>query len=152
MPYALADDQGGLKQDAAPPPPHAIEDGYRGTDDAKKMTVDFAKTMHDGASVSLRGNLISHKGEDRYVFRDKSGKINVVIPAAVFDGREVQPDQMINISGSLEKKSAPAVVRVTHLPDGLNYWAIRVLGYAICHPFIYDNAEVIYRIKHFFIR
>ncbi len=36
MPYALADDQGGLKQDAAPPPPHAIEDGYRGTDDAKK--------------------------------------------------------------------------------------------------------------------
>ncbi|EFI4645615.1 hypothetical protein GXG42_15410 [Escherichia coli] len=31
MPYALADDQGGLKQDAAPPPPHAIEDGYRGT-------------------------------------------------------------------------------------------------------------------------
>ena len=79
MPYALADDQGGLKQDAAPPPPHAIEDGYRGTDDAKKMTVDFANTMHDGASVSLRGNL------------------------------------MINISGSLDKKSAPAVVRVTHL-------------------------------------
>lgn len=115
MPYALADDQGGLKQDAAPPPPHAIEDGYRGTDDAKKMTVDFAKKMHDGASVSLRGNLISHKGEDRYVFRDKSGEINVVIPAAVFDGREVQPDQMINISGSLDKKSAPAVVRVTHL-------------------------------------
>lgn len=61
MPYALADDQGGLKQDAAPPPPHAIEDGYRGTDDAKKMTVDFAKNMHDGASVSLRGNLISTK-------------------------------------------------------------------------------------------
>lgn len=115
MPYALADDRGGLKQDAAPPPPHAIEDGYRGTDDAKKMTVDFAKTMHDGASVSLRGNLISHKGEDHYVFRDKSGEINVVIPAAVFDGREVQPDQMINISGSLDKKSAPAVVRVTHL-------------------------------------
>ena len=25
MPYALADDQGGLKQDAAPPPPHAID-------------------------------------------------------------------------------------------------------------------------------
>lgn len=36
IPYALADDRGGLKQDAAPPPPHAIEDGYRGTDDAKK--------------------------------------------------------------------------------------------------------------------
>lgn len=36
MPYALAEDQGGLKKDVAPPPPHAIEDGYRGTDDAEK--------------------------------------------------------------------------------------------------------------------
>ena len=127
MPYALADDQGGLKQDAAPPPPHAIEDGYRGTDDAKKMTVDFAKNMHDGASVSLRGNLISHKGEDRYVFRDKSGEINVVIPAAVFDGREVQPDQMINISGSLDKKSAPNIHKVLHMPLYKHFHRIYVL-------------------------
>ncbi|MBB2374957.1 hypothetical protein HEM20_021695, partial [Escherichia coli] len=28
---------------------------------------------------------------------------------------QIQPDQMINISGSLDKKSAPTVVRVTHL-------------------------------------
>lgn len=89
MPYALAEDQGGLKKDVAPPPPHAIEDGYRGTDDAEKMTIEQAKTLHDGATVSLRGNLIDHKGDDRYVFRDKSGEINVIIPSAVFDGREV---------------------------------------------------------------
>ncbi|MDI5817543.1 FHIPEP family type III secretion protein, partial [Salmonella enterica subsp. enterica serovar Cerro] len=38
-------------------------------------------------------------------FRDKSGEINVIIPSAVFDGREVQPDQMININGSLDKKA-----------------------------------------------
>lgn len=115
MLYALADDQGGLKQDAAPPLLYAIEDGYCGTDDAKKMTVDFAKNMHDGALVLLRGNLIFYKGEDCYVFCDKSGEINVVIFAAVFDGREVQLDQMINISGSLDKKSALAVVWVTYL-------------------------------------
>ncbi len=82
MPYALADDQGGLKQDAAPPPPHAIEDGYRGTDDAKKMTVDFAKKMHDGASVSLRGNLISHKGEDRYVIPSTAIK-TFILPSII---------------------------------------------------------------------
>ncbi len=87
MPYALADDQGGLKQDAAPPPPHAIEDGYRGTDDAKKMTVDFAKTMHDGASVSLRVNSISHQGQALYGVRDESGATTAVIPLAVVDGR-----------------------------------------------------------------
>lgn len=58
MPYALADDQGGLKKDVAPPPPHAIEDGYRGTDDAEKMTIEQAKTLHDGATVSLRATLL----------------------------------------------------------------------------------------------
>lgn len=41
MPYALADDQGGLKQDAAPPPPHAIEDGYRGS-----ITLNYRRIMH----------------------------------------------------------------------------------------------------------
>lgn len=115
MPYALADDQGGLKKDVAPPPPHAVEDGYRGTDDAGKMTIEQAKTLHDGATVSLRGNLIDHKGDDRYVFRDKSGEINVIIPSAVFDGREVQPDQMININGSLDKKAKEPLVRVNRL-------------------------------------
>lgn len=114
MPYALADDQGGLKKDVAPPPPHAIEDGYRGTDDAENDH-RTGETLHDGATVSLRGNLIDHKGDDRYVFRDKSGEINVIIPSAVFDGREVQPDQMININGSLDKKAKEPLVRVNRL-------------------------------------
>lgn len=58
MPYALADDQGGLKKDVAPPPPHAIEDGYRGTDDAEKMTIEQAKTLHDGATVCCAATLL----------------------------------------------------------------------------------------------
>ncbi|MTH46080.1 YdeI family stress tolerance OB fold protein [Intestinirhabdus alba] len=114
-PFAFAADEGGLKKDAAPPPPHAIEDGYRGPEDARKMNVEFAKTMHDGATVSLRGNLIAHQGDDRYVFRDSSGEINTIIPASVFDGREVQPDQMISINGSLDKKMTPPLVRVNRL-------------------------------------
>ncbi|WP_149808407.1 NirD/YgiW/YdeI family stress tolerance protein, partial [Salmonella enterica] len=59
--------------------------------------------------------LIDHKGDDRYVFRDKSGEIHVIIPTSVFDGREVQPDQMININGSLDKKAKEPLVRVNRL-------------------------------------
>ncbi|QKN82321.1 YdeI family stress tolerance OB fold protein [Scandinavium goeteborgense] len=110
-----AQEAGGLKENVAPPPPHKIEDGYRGTDDARVMTVKFAKTMHDGATLSLRGNLIKHNGDDRYVFRDKTDNIDVIIPKAVFDGRDVQPDQMININGSLDKKMSPPVVRIDRL-------------------------------------
>lgn len=113
-PAAWADNNGGLQKGEAPPPPHALDDGYRGTDDARIMTINQAKEMHDGASISLRGNLIDGSG-DKYVFQDKTGKIDVVIPKAVFDDRTVKPDQMISISGSLDKKSSPPLVRVDRL-------------------------------------
>ena len=54
-----AADDGGFKKDAAPPPPHKIDDGYRGTEDGRIMTVRQALEMHDGATISLRGNLSS---------------------------------------------------------------------------------------------
>lgn len=114
IPTAWADDNGGLKKDTAPPPPHALEEGYRGTEDARIMTVEQAKEMHDGATISLRGNLIDGSG-DKYVFRDKTGKIDTIIPQSVFDGRTVKPDNMISINGSLDKKSTPPVVRVDRI-------------------------------------
>ena len=79
------------------------------------MTVRQALEMHDGATISLRGNLIEQHGNDRYSFRDKTDTIAVIIPAAVFDGREVNPDQMISINGSLDKKMTPPVVRVDRI-------------------------------------
>lgn len=115
IPTAFAEDNGGLKKDTAPPPPHALDDGYRGTEDARIMTVQQAKTMHDGATISLRGNLIDEQGADKFLFRDKTGSINTLIPVAVFDGRTVKPDQMISINGSLDTKTQPPVVRVDRL-------------------------------------
>ena len=101
VPAAWADNNGGLQKGEAPPAPHALDSGYRGTDDARIMTIDQAKQLHDGATISLRGNLIDGSG-DKFVFQDKTGKIDVIIPQAVFDGRTVKPDQMISINGSLD--------------------------------------------------
>ncbi|MDY1038625.1 YdeI family stress tolerance OB fold protein [Enterobacteriaceae bacterium RIT714] len=115
IPTAWADDNGGLQKGEAPPPPHKIDEGYRGTDDARIMTVEQAKTMHDGATISLRGNLIDNAEGDKYTFRDKTGQIETIIPHSVFDGRTVKPDHMISINGSLDKKMTPPVVRVDRI-------------------------------------
>ena len=115
IPTVFADDNGGLKKDTAPPPPHTLDEGYRGTEDARTMTVQQAKTMHDGATISLRGNLIDDQGGDKFVFRDKTGSIHTLIPLSVFDGRTVKPDQMISINGSLDTKTQPPVVRVNRI-------------------------------------
>ena len=111
---AFAQDAPGLKTDKAPPPPHKMEDGYRGMEDARSMTIKQAKTMHDGASVSLKGNLVKKTGEDLYQFRDKTGQIDVYIPMAVCDGKNVSPDELVGISGSLDAKQKPARIKVTH--------------------------------------
>jgi len=74
---AFADEAPGLKADKAPPPPHKMDDGYRGIEDARSMNVKQAKSLHDGASVSLRGNLLKKEGNDLYQFRDKTGHIQV---------------------------------------------------------------------------
>lgn len=111
---ALADDAPGLKTDKAPPPAHKLDDGYRGIEDARTMNVQQAKGMHDGASISLRGNLIEKKGHDIYTFRDKSGQIDAYIPVAIFDGKKVSPDELVGISGSLDSKQKPVRVKVTH--------------------------------------
>ncbi|HAU5794101.1 TPA: YdeI family stress tolerance OB fold protein [Citrobacter amalonaticus] len=115
IPTVFADDNGGLKKDTAPPPPHALDEGYRGVEDARTMTVQQAKTMHDGATISLRGNLVDDLGDDKFVFRDKTGSIHTLIPLSVFDGRTVKPDQMISINGSLDTKTQPPVVRVNRI-------------------------------------
>lgn len=112
---AQADDKGGFSQDAAPPPPHKLDDGYRGVEDGRIMTVEQAKTMHDGATVSLRGNLLKRQGDDRYQFRDKSGTITVIIPVAAFNEQHVEPNNLVNINGSLDRKMTPPVVRIDRL-------------------------------------
>ncbi len=107
-----AEEKGGFKNDAAPPPPHQLDDGYRGMEDGRIMTIEQAKTMHDGATISLRGNVIKHEGDDRYLFRDKTGTIAAIIPAAVFDGQDIKPDKLVSINGSLDSKMTPPLVRV----------------------------------------
>lgn len=78
-PAAWADNNGGLQKGEAPPPPHALDSGYRGTDDARIMTIRQAKELHDGATISLRGNLIDGSG-DKFVFQDKTGKSTLLFP------------------------------------------------------------------------
>lgn len=114
IPTAWAEEKGGLEKDVAPPPAHALDQGYRGTEDARIMTVEQAKEMHDGATLSLRGNIID--GTDgKYIFRDKTGKIAAVIPQSAFDGRTVHPDNMVSINGILDKKISPPVIRVDRI-------------------------------------
>jgi uncharacterized protein (TIGR00156 family) len=53
--------------------------------------------------------------DDRYQFRDKSGTITAIIPVAAFNEQHVEPDDLVSINGSLDRKMTPPVVRIDRL-------------------------------------
>ncbi len=80
------------------------------------MTIEQAKTMHDGATISLRGNVIKHEGDDRYLFRDKNWHhCGHYSGSRFFDGQDIKPDKLVSINGSPDSKMTPPLVRVDKL-------------------------------------
>jgi uncharacterized protein (TIGR00156 family) len=79
VPAAWADNNGGLQKGEAPPPPHALDSGYRGTDDARIMTIDQAKQLHDGATFHYAVILLTVAAISLY-FRIKPEKSTLLFP------------------------------------------------------------------------
>lgn len=76
--------------------------GYTGPGPALS-TVKQAKDMRDDTPVTLRGHIIRHLGDERYVFEDQTGTINVEIDHKRWRGQNVGPNDLVEISGEVEK-------------------------------------------------
>ncbi len=76
--------------------------GYTGPGPALS-TVSQAKEMRDDTPVTLRGYIIRHLGDERYVFKDNTGTVNVEIDHKRWRGQSVGPNDLVEISGEVEK-------------------------------------------------
>ena len=70
--------------------------GYTGPGPALS-TVSQAKEMRDDTPV------IRHLGDERYVFKDNTGTVNVEIDHKRWRGQSVGPNDLVEISGEVEK-------------------------------------------------
>ncbi|WP_418765781.1 YgiW/YdeI family stress tolerance OB fold protein [Mailhella sp.] len=66
-------------------------------------TVNQAKSMRDDSHVTLEGHIVRHIGGDRYLFEDNTGSINVEIENKRWQGQTVGPNDLVEISGELDK-------------------------------------------------
>lgn len=66
-------------------------------------TVAEVSKMKDDARVSLQGNLVKHLGDEVYLFQDATGAIEVEIEAEAWRGISVKPEDLIVISGEVDK-------------------------------------------------
>ncbi|HEY0209146.1 YgiW/YdeI family stress tolerance OB fold protein [Acerihabitans sp.] len=111
---ALAE-TGGFHGDEPPPPPDKQQSGFKGSSDAKQVTIKQAKGMKDNTWVTLQGNIEKKLGGDNYLFRDHTGSIELEIDKDKWNGQDVSPKDLVVISGKLDKDHHSINVDVEHL-------------------------------------
>ena len=77
------------------------------------VTVEQAKSMRDDAHVSLKGNIIQSLGDETYLFRDATGTIEVEIDNDDWRGVTATPDDVVVISGEIDREWAHASIDVS---------------------------------------
>lgn len=68
------------------------------------VTVEQAKAMRDDARVSLKGHIIQNLGNETYLFKDATGTIEVEIDHKVWRGVSVTPEDVVILSGEVDKE------------------------------------------------
>ncbi|MFT4464187.1 MAG: YgiW/YdeI family stress tolerance OB fold protein [Sodalis sp. (in: enterobacteria)] len=114
-PAVLAAPDGGFHPDKAPPPPQTQDDGIHGVEDLRPTPIKQAKTMRDGAWVTLSGNIHRQLGKDNYEFHDKTGSLALHIAPDGWHGADISPDNLIIVSDRLHKGPQGTSVTVEQL-------------------------------------
>lgn len=75
------------------------------------MTVQQVKNLPDDARVTLVGCIVNQlpRDDDKYTFRDNTGEIVVDIDRKDFRGQTVTPQNLVRISGEVDKEWNRAV-------------------------------------------
>jgi uncharacterized protein (TIGR00156 family) len=66
-------------------------------------TIAEARSLPDDAQVALRGNIVRALGDEKYLFRDKSGEIVVEIDDELWRGQTVAPTDSVEIRGEIDR-------------------------------------------------
>ncbi len=67
------------------------------------VSVEKAKNSKDDTYVVLQGYIDKSLGNEKYLFRDETGTIQIEIEGKKFRGLTVYPDDFVQISGEVDK-------------------------------------------------
>ena len=67
------------------------------------VTLKQALEMPDDANVTLKGKIVKILGDDSYVFQDATGTIEVEIDHGVWRGQNITPEDVVVITGGMDK-------------------------------------------------
>jgi uncharacterized protein (TIGR00156 family) len=96
--------QGGFSGPSATPAQTQTQQGGFVDNDANLTTAAKVKDQKDDSWVKLRGNIIERLSDDRYLFRDTTGTVNVEIDHKRWNGQTITPQDKVEIQGKVDKE------------------------------------------------
>lgn len=82
----------------------------RADSDMLHSSADISARTPEGTPVQLSGEILRSLGDDRYLLRDREGRIEIRLPGKLTAGRELPAGSRLIISGKVEQ--TPAQTRV----------------------------------------
>lgn len=76
--------------------------GFSGPGPALSTAAEALK-MKDDVPVSLKGKIVKNLGDEKYLFQDSSGSIEVEIDGDIWRGQNITPEDVVVISGEIDK-------------------------------------------------
>ncbi|GLS89336.1 hypothetical protein GCM10007916_04030 [Psychromonas marina] len=78
--------------------------GFKGPNSVPELTVSQVQDAQDDTLVSITGHITSTLGDEDYVFKDKTGEIEVEIDNHLFQNNTVTPETRVTIVGEVGKE------------------------------------------------
>ena len=76
------------------------------------VSVSQVQGLSDYTLVMLRGNIVQQSDENRYLFRDTTGQIDIIIPQDRWGGLYIAPSDLVEAAGELRRNERTGQVEV----------------------------------------
>ncbi|MGD8172833.1 YgiW/YdeI family stress tolerance OB fold protein [Vibrio sp. TRT 21S02] len=78
--------------------------GFSGPGSERINTVQAASEARDDSAVELTGSIVKSLGDERYLFRDATGEMEVEIDHDKWAGQEVTPQDKVQLFGEVDSE------------------------------------------------
>jgi len=96
--------EGGFNGPSVTPAQTQTQQGGFVDNNANLTTAAKVKDQKDDSWVKLRGNITERLSDDRYLFRDTTGTVNVEIDHKRWNGQTITPQDQVEIQGKVDKE------------------------------------------------
>ncbi|HCB2314111.1 TPA: NirD/YgiW/YdeI family stress tolerance protein, partial [Klebsiella pneumoniae] len=86
--------------------------GHKVQQENGQSRIQAVPSMHEGAWITLEGNVISQQQDEWYTFRDPTGTIKVRIPQKVWNGQHFDAQDLVRVSGQVSHENDGSVLNV----------------------------------------